>query len=150
MYIKVYISKGYKTGQNVKPQSFFLPPVKFYFLRYLSIHIFLLNLWIGTHLILFVYGKTVDSKASGLHVPTLSWFWGCIRHSKQCFYQRAYVWNKWLKIDVKSMDARASRSPYYIQHLLEPEAGPEGSIRKYQKCLFRRLVCWTNSSNFMV
>ena len=30
---------------DIKPQSVFLPPVKFYFLQNLSIHLFLLKLW---------------------------------------------------------------------------------------------------------
>ena len=34
-----------------------------------------------------------------------------------------------------------------FQHLLEPEAGPEGGIFW---CLFRWLVCWTNFPKFMV
>ena len=58
------------------------------------------------------------------------------------FIQRASMLDKISKIHVKAPKLWIpGPEDAILQHLLEPEAGPEGGIRKYQKCLFRALLC---------
>ena len=81
--------------------------------------------------------KTVDAKASELHFATpsaWSWPWGWYHKIPIMSIQRASILNKIPKIHAnsfKTVDVRASQDSI-LQHLLEPEGGPEGCIIKYQ------------------
>ena len=72
------------------------------------------------------------------------------KNTNNIFFKGHVCWTKYPKLMLKASNLwMPGPQDSIFQHPLEPEAGPEGGIRKYQLCFFRGPFYWTQYPKFM-